>query len=398
MATTTTASLKWNHTFSIHLPPPSPPRLLPTTTTTSFTRPVKLSGALNLNLQTSSKLSFKCFIFTNKNKNHVTTDLDLSSDSKTQNPFEVFANTLLNAIKALRKPAVAAVLLGLLLLYDPNSALAASGGRMGGRSFSSSSSSRSYSVPRNSGGGFSFSAPYYAPSPFGGGGGFYMGPAVGVGSSFFFILMGFAAFVLVSGVLSDRSEGGVLTATEKTSVLKLQVGLLGMGRSLQMDLNRIAETADTSSSSGLSYVLTETTLALLRHPSYCISGYSAVDIKRSMEDGEKRFNQLSIEERGKFDEETLVNVNNIKKQSTSSQRANGFSNEYIVITILVAAEGVHKLPTINGSGDLKEALQKLGSIPSSKILAVEVLWTPQNENDTLSERELLEDYPLLRPL
>lgn len=84
---------------------------------------------------------------------------------------------------------------------------------------------------------------------------------------------------------------------------------------------------------------------------------------------------------------------------------------------------MHKLPPINGSGDLKEALQKLASIPSSKILvwivlfpnydvlgllipdisliiiqAVEVLWTPQNENDTLSERELLEDYPLLRPL
>lgn len=38
------------------------------------------------------------------------------------------------------------------------------------------------------------------------------------------------------------------------------------------------------------------------------------------------------------------------------------------ITILVAAEGVHKLPSINGGGDLKEALQKLGSIPSSKIL------------------------------
>ncbi|KAE9598094.1 hypothetical protein Lalb_Chr15g0076881 [Lupinus albus] len=68
------------------------------------------------------------------------------------------------------------------------------------------------------------------------------------------------------------------------------------------------------------------------------------------------------------------------------------------ITILVAAEGRHKLPTINGSGDLKEALQKLGTIPGDKLLAVEVLWTPQNENDTLSERELLEDYPLLRPL
>lgn len=275
---------------------------------------------------------------------------------------------------------------------------------MGGKSFSShssSSSSRTYMVePRV---GFSASAPYYAPSPFGGaGGGIYVGPAVGVGvgagSSLFLILMGFAAFVLVSGILSDRSDGSVLTATEKTSVIKLQVGLLGMGRSLQKDLNRIAEVADTSTTEGLSYVLTETTLSLLRHPDYCISGYSSVDVKRSVEEGEKRFNMLSIEERGKFDEETLVNVNSIRRKSTSSQRANGFSNEYIVITILVAAEGVHKLPSINGSGDLNEALQKLASIPSSKIMAVEVLWTPQNENDTLSERELLEDYPLLRPL
>lgn len=318
-----------------------------------------------------------------------------------KSPVQVFAKSILKSLKALQKPAITAVLLGLLLLYDPNSALAASGGRMGGKSFSSPrssmSSSRSYSTLRMESSRSFSSAPYFGPSPFGGGG-FYVGPAVGVGSSFFFIMAGFAAFVLVSGFLSDRSYDGLLTATEKTSVLKLQVGLLGMARSLQKDLNLIAETADTSTSEGFSYVLTETTLALLRHPDFCISGYSSVDVKQSMEEGEKRFNQLSIEERGKFDEETLVNVNNIRKQSATSQRANGFSNEYIVITILVAAEGVHKLPSINGSGDLKEALQKLGSIPSSRILAVEVLWTPQNENDTLSERELLEDYSLLRPL
>lgn len=35
-----------------------------------------------------------------------------------------------------------------------------------------------------------------------------------------------------------------------------QVGLLGMARSLQQDLNRIAERADTSTPEGLSYVLT----------------------------------------------------------------------------------------------------------------------------------------------
>ncbi|KAL6142785.1 hypothetical protein ACLB2K_061061 [Fragaria x ananassa] len=350
----------------------------------------------------TSRFKLNCF-FSPESKPDLTTK---------PSPIEVIADKLLNAVKALSKPAMVAVLLGLVLMSDPNPALAASGGRVGGKSFSSrsgssssSSSARSYSVPRTSRPDFSYSAPYYAPSPFGfggGGGGFYVGPAVGVGvgagSSFFLILTGFAAFVLVSGFLSDRSEGSVLTATEKTTVLKLQVGLLGLGRELQRDLDRIADTADTSTPEGLSYVVTETTLALLRHPDYCISGYSSVSLKRSIEDAEKGFNQLSIEERGKFDEETLVNVNSIRKRSSTSQRSNGFRNEYIVITILVAAEGVHKLPAINGSGDLKEALQKLASIPPSKLLAVEVLWTPQNENDTLSERELLEDYPLLRPL
>ncbi|KAG9456413.1 hypothetical protein H6P81_000921 [Aristolochia fimbriata] len=351
-----------------------------------------------------SKLSARDFGSTRR-KNAPKGDLELPSRDK--NPFEVALEAVVKTLKSLQNPVIAAILLGLLLTYDPSSALAASGGRMGGRSFSShssSSSSRSYSVPGRT--SSSYSTPFFAPSPFGfggGGGGLYVGPAfgvgVGAGSGFFILMMGFAAAILLSGFLSDRSDDdSVLTATQKTSVIKLQVGLLGTARTLQRDLERIAETADTSTSEGLHYVLTETVLALLRHPDYCISGYSLADVKRSVEDGEKRFNQLSIEERGKFDEETLVNVNSIKKQSATSQRFKGFSNEYIVITILVAAEGVHKLPVINGNADLKQALQKLGSIPANRTMAVEVLWTPQNENDTLSERELLEDYPLLRPL
>ncbi|MCD7456368.1 hypothetical protein HAX54_031448 [Datura stramonium] len=379
------SNLKWNP-------------LLYTPNPIQYTRLLHYHKLTPSKLSKPSKLTVKCF---NKNLKSGCFNDRNGLEVKKENPFDIVVKSVMKALKALQKPAVAAVLVGLLLMYDPNSALAASGGRIGGNSFSSSrssSSSRGYST-RTAEPRFSYSVPYYAPSPFGfGGGGVYVGPAVGFGSSAFLVMMGFAAFVLVSGFLSDRSEGSVLTATNKTSVLKLQVGLLGLGRSLQKDLNRIAEVADTSTPEGLSYVLTETTLALLRHPDYCISAYSSVDVKRSMEEGENRFNQLSIEERGKFDEETLVNVNNIRRKSSTSQRANGFSNEYIVVTILVAAEGAYKLPTINGSGDLKEALQKIASIPSSRTLAVEILWTPQNENDTLSERELLEDYPLLRPL
>ncbi|KAL6582175.1 hypothetical protein OROMI_006189 [Orobanche minor] len=143
--------------------------------------------------------------------------------------FEFVANSIINALKALKKYVVAAVLVGLLLMYDPNSALAAgSGGRIGGSSFSSrssmsSSSSRSYSAPRSmseagSDFNFSYSAPYYVPSPFGG---VYVGPAVGVGSSPLLIVIAFVAFMLLSGFKSE--SGNVLTATERISVLKLQV-------------------------------------------------------------------------------------------------------------------------------------------------------------------------------
>ncbi|CAN6298171.1 unnamed protein product [Urochloa humidicola] len=316
---------------------------------------------------------------------------------------DALRKSVLDSLAALKRPALALLLAGALLAAAPAvgphaAALAASGGRVGGSAFSSRSSSPpsyGYTAPAPRGG--YTSAPFYSPSPF-----VSFGPAVGIGfggSGFLLALMGFAAFLYLAGFLSDSpGNGSVLTETQRTTVLKLQVGLLGMARSFQKELDQIAEKADTSTLAGLSYVLTETTLALLRHPDCCISAYSSVDVKRSMDDGEKRFNQLSIEERGKFDEETLVNVNSIKRNKAGSQRSSGFSNEYIVITILVAAEGVYKLPVINSSNDLKTALQNLGGIPSSKILAVEVLWTPQNENDTLSERELLEDYPLLRPL
>ncbi|KAH7280035.1 hypothetical protein KP509_37G049500 [Ceratopteris richardii] len=314
-----------------------------------------------------------------------------------------FTDAAFACIEYLKKPTMVAIIVGLLMTQIPD-AWAASGGMMGGKAFSSGgrgSSTRSFSAPRSS---FSFSAPYSAPSPFFGGGfgpSIYVAPAygfgIGGGSSFLLLLFGFFAFFLVSGFLTDRRDSSLFTSTRKTSVLKLQVGLLGMARSLQQDLDRIAERADTSTPDGLHYILTETVLSLLRHPDYCISGYSSADVKRNSESGEKLFNELSLEERAKFDEETIVNVNSIFRRGPSKP-SSGFNNEYIVVTVLVAAEGEFKLPAINSNLDLKEALRKLGSIPKDQVLAVEVLWTPQDQNDTLSERELLRDYPLLRSL
>jgi hypothetical protein len=60
---------------------------------------------------------------------------------------------------------------------------------------------------------------------------------------------------------------------------------------------------------------------------------------------------------------------------------------------IISIKEVHDIYSLKGGKSCKAEHQKL-----CVWQAVEVLWTPQDENDTLSERELLRDYPLLRPL
>jgi hypothetical protein len=48
--------------------------------------------------------------------------------------------------------------------------------------------------------------------------------------------------------------------------------------------------------------------------------------------------------------------------------------------------------------DLKESLELLGSVPPDALVAVELLWTPQERGDAYSKDELLVDYPGLMNL
>jgi uncharacterized membrane protein len=145
--------------------------------------------------------------------------------------------------KTWQKPVMVAMMVGLLLTQNPAMAIAASGGRVGGKvgggsGFSAPRSSYSapssgYSIPRGYSApspGLSYSVPYAVPSPFFGpafGGGLYVGPAYGIGlgggSIFFLMLLGFIIWQAIYGFLSEREGGSLLSGTQKYSVLKLQV-------------------------------------------------------------------------------------------------------------------------------------------------------------------------------
>lgn len=243
---------------------------------------------------------------------------------------------------------------------------------------------------------------FLSPWGFGGGYGFGYGYPIGGGLASL-LFWGVFAVIMVNVVRGVRSQGdaaGELDTGERISVAKLQVGLLGTARQLQWDLERIAAGADTSSPRGLHYVLQETVLALMRNPDYCVYGFAKSGVERSADDAESRFNKLSLEERGKFEKETRVNVGG-RTARGSLGRLQDLSlpvNELIVVTILVAAEGRLRLPKVTSRQTLVEALASLGAVPASDVLAVEVLWTPEEEGDYFTTEDLAADYPLLNTL
>ncbi|KAK1560491.1 hypothetical protein Q3G72_027216 [Acer saccharum] len=188
----------------------------------------------------------------------------------------------------------------------------------------------------------------------------------------------------------------------RTRVIKLQVGMHICGSSFEKSINRIAETADTSTSSGLIYILQETTKALSNHSASWLAVNSSVKVNESMEEAEEYFKKLSIDEREKYDKETLINLDNVKSDSISDQKDNNMSRDrdtYMVVTILLAAKGKAALNFPNriaSKEDLKEAFKELQIISkSAEVQAVNVVWTPQDENEVMSREELYQVYPTL---
>ncbi|KAK0582006.1 hypothetical protein LWI29_020359 [Acer saccharum] len=127
-----------------------------------------------------------------------------------------------------------------------------------------------------------------------------------------------------------------------------------------------------------------------------------VKVNESMEEAEEYFKKLSIDEREKYDKETLINLDNVKSDSISDQKDNNMSRDrdtYMVVTILVAAKGKAALNFPNriaSKEDLKEAFKELQIISkSAEVQAVNVVWTPQDENEVMSREELYQVYPTL---
>ena len=296
-----------------------------------------------------------------------------------------------------------------LLLVVPKPALAASGGRIGGGSFRSSPMPRSY----GGGGGGGYGGGGYSRGYGGGGIGFpFLIPFFGFGGGGLF---GFLILMAVVGLFANALRGGggggggamasgqagpiaTYRPDGPVAIAQLQVGLLASARDLQQDLRGLAASADTSSNAGLQRVLQDTTLALLRHPDLWV--YASAEVGQvPFAAAESTFNRLSMTERSKLSREVTSNVAGQKLEDRPGLVGNAdAASDYIAVTVLVASRSRLTLKALKADEDLRESLRLLGSVSSTDLLALEVIWQPEGAGEVLSTEELLTAYPNLQHL
>ena len=306
----------------------------------------------------------------------------------------------------------AAVLVGPLggVVEDANAAR--SGGRSGGSSFRMpASSSRSSTALRSSSrggyGGGSMIMPMPMYSPFGYGG-FGFSPFGFMPINLNVIILAGVAYVVYQA-LSNRAGGSDFSNDGSSgslgggsTVVKLQLSLSSdwnQPGNIMETLTRLAEkNSAMTGRTDLARLLSESALALLRRQNdWNSAAYEGEQFTFGPQKAESYFQRLAVKERAKFEEENSSSSFAVIKSTNT-----GVSKPtQVIVSLVVAIRGssssyVRKVQSI---GDAKKCLEGLAADAltdqGENIMAVEVLWTPSEPGNVISEREIIEDYPEL---
>src|SRR6185295_1370154 len=310
------------------------------------------------------------------------------------------------------------ILLALSVLILPALALAGPrsggsfGGRLGFRSSPSFSTPRSYSSPGYSGGGSHF---IFAPGWGWGFGGYGMGGGMGLfGTLMVVAVVGYAVYSISRAVRRSR-QGGVDQAAGwpgygydddqvqampgRAYVYKLQIGLGRSARGIQQRLEQFATSGDTSTEAGLASLLQQSALELLREKDSI--RYAGADASGPMSstNAETKLNSLALSERSRFAVERVRAADGRLNRAQEAAIEGKEALELVVVTLIVATRApLGSWKTVTSHEDVEALLSELGGVAASGLLGLEVVWTPADPDDSLTETDVMTTYPELRSL
>jgi uncharacterized membrane protein len=291
-----------------------------------------------------------------------------------------------------------AVIFGVAALMAYAAPAFAFGGGVGGGSSFGGSVGGGGSFGGGFGGGFSGGG-----VPVGGGGfGFPLFfPVFGIGGGILPTLL-FVLFIWLSRQAASSSAGGPRAPARPSdcNLIRLEVAMLATAKDVPDALHRLVATTDTSTSYGLSQLLQQSALLLLRHQQFWYA--ASYDFKRLRYDqAEAAFNSMTLEARSKLTYETITNVNGIQQSDTTHLPAPADSllpGDYIVVVLIVASSAPLQLRKVQSSEDLREQIAEMAAASGSSLEAVEVIWQPDSSTESLGRDDLIAQYPELMPI
>jgi uncharacterized membrane protein len=268
-------------------------------------------------------------------------------------------------------------------------------------------------MPRSYGGG-------YSPG-YGGGSHFFLFPGWGwggmgygggfglMGSLFAVVIVGAAVMAIARAVRASRNatgaagwgdeDAGPVAMPGRAYLYKLQLALGRSARGVQERLADFASQGDTASEAGLAALLQQTALELLRESDAV--RYAAAEARgpMSLTNAETAMNGVALSERSRFQVERVRAAEGRASRSELPAEEGKEALELVVVTLVAATRTpLEKFGALGSEAELKALLAELGGVSPDGLLGLEVIWTPADPNDSMTETDVMTTYPELRSL
>ena len=197
----------------------------------------------------------------------------------------------------------------------------------------------------------------------------------------------------------DDDDDQVAVASGRAYVYKLQLALGRSARGVQERLGEFAAQGDTSTEAGLAALLQQTALELLRERDAI--RYASADARgpMSLTNAETAMNSYALAERSRFQVERVRGADGRVNRSNAPAEEGKEALEMVVVTLVAATRTpLAAFKPISNSQEMTALLSELGGVSPDGLLGLEVVWTPADPNDSMTETDVMTTYPELQSL
>ena len=119
----------------------------------------------------------------------------------------------------------------------------------------------------------------------------------------------------------------------------------------------------------------------------------------SLTNAETAMNGVTLAERSRFQIERVRAADGRVQRSTAAAEEGKEALELVVVTLVLASRSpLRTFKAVSSPAELEALLSELGAVVPSGLLGLEVIWTPADANDSMTETDVMATYPELRSL